>query len=299
MKCGNFPLWINGTILVGLYCAIFIPVAYPQQGLRIAECAESSKTHENLNAVLWGSTSVEFRHAAIQAFRLAASQLKEALSDPTWTAATEQEGEFGTRPPAVILDVDETVLDNSPAQAATLVNATGMFSDAEWAAWVEQAKAKEIPGAAEFLHAAAKQGVHIFYVTNREKDQEAATIRNLKAVGFPFADEEHVMVKNEQEGWGSDKTSRRRYVADRYRVLLLLGDDANDFVGGMRGDVRKRSERLQSHEAHLGTKWILIPNPTYGSWENALWGGGYPTSRNESLKTKCEVLEEITGASRP
>ncbi|MCU0227678.1 MAG: hypothetical protein MUF01_08550 [Bryobacterales bacterium] len=261
-----------------------------QQALDRNACTPSAGTHENLNAVLWVSTSLEYRHAATQAFRLAALQLDRALVDPTWTAALEQSAGYETLPPAVVLDVDETVLDNSPAQVTSMMSPTGMFGEEDWDAWVRKAEAKAVPGAAEFLRLAAAKGVVILYVTNREAKHEADTIRNLQREGFPFADAQHVLVKGEVPGWGSDKSSRRRYVSSRYRIILLVGDDANDFQSGVRTGIEERTIAATPFDAWLGTKWIMLPNPTYGSWENALWGGGYPTSRAEALKARCAAL---------
>jgi 5'-nucleotidase (lipoprotein e(P4) family) len=283
-------LKIKRTLLVGLFSALLLPFVHAQQGLNRNACGASAQTHENLNAVLWMRTSLEYRHTAMQAYRLASLMLDVALRDNTWTAALEQSAGYESLPPAVILDVDETVLDNSPAQAATLSNATGMFRGDEWDAWVKQASAKVIPGAADFLKLAAAKGVEVFYLTNRARNQEADTIRNLAAEGLPFADEDHVLVKGEVPGWGSDKASRRRYLASRYRILLLVGDDANDFLPGVRAGIAEREHAVAPYASYLGSKWIILPNPTYGSWENALWGGGYAETREQAMKARCAAL---------
>src|SRR6187401_1865157 len=70
--------------------------------------SSTSAAHENLNAVLWVQTALEYEASALQAYRLAALQLDAALADPSWTAATEQKGDASKLPPAVILDIDET-----------------------------------------------------------------------------------------------------------------------------------------------------------------------------------------------
>ena len=93
--------------------------------------------------------------------------LDRALADKTWTAALEQAGDFGSKPPAVILDIDETVLDNSESEERS-IRAGVAYSEALWAEWCNQRKATPIPGALEFTKAAAAKGVTVFYVTNRE-----------------------------------------------------------------------------------------------------------------------------------
>lgn len=281
---------IKRTLTVGLWLAFILPFVHGQEGLNPDACGVSEKTHENLNAVLWMRTSLEYRHAARQAFRLASLMLDAALADRHWTAALEQSAGYENLPPAVILDVDETVLDNSPAQVDTMLSATGTFQEADWDLWVKKASAKAIPGAADFLKLASAKGVEIFYVTNRDRHHEADTVKNLAAEGLPFADEEHVLVKGEVEGWGSDKASRRRYVASRYRILLLVGDDANDFLSGVRAGTADREQAIAPYESYLGTRWIMVPNPSYGTWENALWGGGYAENRAQTLQARCAAL---------
>lgn len=279
------------SVVPGIVCTMLgtMPV-HGQQGLNPAACEASTGTHENMNAVLWVRTSLEYRHTATQAYRLASLMLDRALEDRTTSAAIEQTSGFRDLPPAVILDVDETVLDNSPAQVEAMTSASGMFSEELWDQWVRKAAAKAIPGAAEFLKLAAAKGVEIFYVTNREQRHEADTIRNLEAEGLPFADADHVLTKGEVAGWGSDKASRRRYLSARYRIVMLVGDDANDFLSGVRGSIDERDHAVAPYQSFLGVRWIIIPNPTYGSWENALWGGGYPQNRSDALKARCEML---------
>src|SRR5262245_19274028 len=124
------------------------------------------KTHENLNAVLWMQTAVEYQGGALQAYAAARTALDRALADRQWTAAVEQTGDFSSLPPAVVLDLDETVLDNSAFQARQVANATS-YNDEAWAAWCQERKAGAIPGAVEFLKYARSRGVIPFFVTNR------------------------------------------------------------------------------------------------------------------------------------
>jgi len=251
-------------------------------------CQAPPRTNENLNAVLWTQTSVEFRASAHQAYTAARHALGEALADATWSASLEQQqaGGYEGLPPAVVLDVDETVLDNSPYQAA-LVRDDAAFTPESWNAWVDQARARPVPGALEFTRQAAEQGVAVVYVTNREHSLEAATRRNLQTEGFPLAQEaqyDALLMKNEQDDWGSDKGSRRRVVAERFRILLLLGDNLGDFLSDVRGTLQERDQRAGPHAAYWGSRWIVLPNPQYGSWDAALYGFDYKLSRREKLR---------------
>ena len=230
-------------------------------------------THENLNAVLWMQTSLEFEASAIQAYRLARLQLDAALADPTRTAALEQQGDVSRLPPAVIVDVDETVLDNSYYQAR-LIRDNAVFATPTWDAWVAEGKATAIPGAVEFSKYAAAKGVTIFYVSNRTANLEQATRRNLAELGFPLTDSvDTVLVRGERPEWSaSAKGPRRAFIATNYRVLMLIGDDLGDFVVDASGTAAERHARTAAQTAWWGERWIMIPNPTYGSWERALIG---------------------------
>lgn len=237
--------------------------------------AGTARAHENLNAVLWVQTAIEYEASAIQAFRLAGIQLAAALKDPSWTAAIEQTGNAGALKPAVIVDVDETVLDNSYYQARMIRDDTA-YDTATWDPWVEEAAATAIPGALDFAKAAASQGVTIFYVTNRTSNLEPATRRNLAAVGFPLTEGvDTILSRGERPEWqASSKAARRAYVARDYRILLLIGDDLGDFVADAAGTPSERHAKTAAHASWWGERWIMIPNPTYGSWERAILGSG-------------------------
>jgi acid phosphatase len=229
--------------------------------------------HENLNAVLWVQTALEYEASALQAFRLAEMQLDAALADPRWTAAIEQQGDASRLPPAVIVDVDETVLDNSYYQARLIRDNAG-YATATWDPWVEEARATAVPGAVEFAQYAAKKGVTVFYVTNRTANLEAATRKNLAAENFPLIDAvDTVLVRGERPEWSaSAKGPRRAFVARDYRILLLVGDDLGDFVVDASGTPDQREARAAAQWDWWGRRWIMIPNPTYGSWERAITG---------------------------
>src|ERR1051326_4687767 len=79
--------------------------------------AQDLPPNDNLNATLWTQRSVEFKGNAMTVYALGKVRLDEALADKKWTAApVEQKGDYQNLPPAVVLDLDETVLDNSAYQ---------------------------------------------------------------------------------------------------------------------------------------------------------------------------------------
>jgi acid phosphatase len=248
-------------------------------------------SNENLHAVLWAQTSAEYKAAAEQAYLLAGIRLSEALADTKWTAAIEQDGDFSARPPAVILDVDETVLDNSAYQAR-LVKTNGEYSEDTWQPWAREMKAIPIPGALRFTQDAAARGVTVFYITNRQHTIEEPTRANLQKYGFPLDPaRDTILTQNERPDWSSsDKSPRRRAVADQFRVLLEIGDDMGDFVTA-RHPLERRLELYRQYDSYWGRRWIVLPNPSYGSWEGALFGYEYGLSRPDKLRRKGTFLE--------
>ncbi|HXV64637.1 MAG TPA: 5'-nucleotidase, lipoprotein e(P4) family [Vicinamibacteria bacterium] len=253
-------------------------------------CAGKQLAHENLNAVLWVQTSVEYRALALQSYLDAKRALDDALANPDWSAATEQAGDFSSLPPAVVLDIDETVLDNSPYQARLMLGGRN-FEETTWQAWCREMRATAVPGALDFTRYASSQGVTIFYVTNRRKAVEEATVDNLRAIGFPLAEDRDVILTRGENGWdASDKTARREHVASRYRVLLLIGDNLGDFVEIPGGSPEARETVYERYQDYWGTRWIVLPNPQYGSWESALFDSDFSLTDEERLKRKRQGL---------
>lgn len=267
------PLLLSLLVVASSACAArSAPVSAPPPS---AQAAQAAQAHENLNAVLWVQTALEYEASALQAFKLAGIQLEAALKDPGWTAAIEQTGSLGALKPAVIVDVDETVLDNSYYQARMIRDNTA-YSSTTWDPWVQEAAATAIPGALTFAKSAAAKGVTIFYVTNRTANLEAATRANLAAAGFPLTEGvDTILTRGERPEWqASSKGPRRAHVARDYRILLLIGDDLGDFVADAAGTPAERHAKTAPQASWWGERWIMVPNPTYGSWERAIVGSG-------------------------
>lgn len=238
-----------------------------------------------LFSVLWIQTSAEYRAASLQAFSAATNAVQRAANDPSWTAAVEQPTAAPSLPMAVIVDVDETILDNSPYEAR-LIRSGGSFNPATWTAWVNEQRADPLPGAVEFAREAAARGATIFYVTNRNAEEEAGTRGNLIRLGFPVSgDLDTVLVRGEREEWKeSDKSSRRALIAQNYRIVAMVGDDLGDFLPNARVSREERQAMVERYREWWGTRWFVIPNPMYGSWEGALTGGAStPAERSERL----------------
>ncbi len=270
----RYLLVICATLALGS-CATHTspPPATPAATSTPSVAVDRSRPHENLNAVAWVQTSVEYQASVVQAYRLAALQLDAALADPSWTAAIEQTGDASKLPPAVVLDIDETVLDNSPFQARG-VRDNAPYSEAAWKRWVMEARARAVPGATEFTQYAAKKGVTVFFISNRMSDAEQPTRANLEADGFPLdPNVDTVLSRGERPEWSaSSKGPRRAYVAASYRILLMIGDDLGDFVVNPAGTPEERRAHAAPNADWWGRRWIMLPGPTYGSWERAVVG---------------------------
>lgn len=235
---------------------------------------------EQLNAVLWMQSSAEYAAITGQTFRVAAERLAGAALGPG-TAALEQTSmpaaALAALPTAIVVDLDETILDNSFYQARRARAGLG-YDEPSWQAWMQEASAPALPGAADFLRRAASAGHAVFYVTNRDCLEAApeaadpcpaqtATMRNLRALGLPGADHElRLLMRSERAEWrSSDKSSRRAWVAERYRIVLMVGDDLRDFV-----DREVFASRREELSPLFGTRWFLLPNAMYGSWDRGL-----------------------------
>jgi acid phosphatase len=255
--------------------------------------------NENLHAVLWTQTATEYAALTQQTYAAARAALDEALADPTWTAAPEQVGmeDYESLPPAVVLDVDETVLDNAAYQAR-LIEDDALYDRETWSAWVEEEAAPAVPGALEFTRAADSLGITVVYLTNRRGPGEAATRRNLEALGFPIDESfDAVLTRGDLTRTGApefdtgEKGPRRTYVAERFRVLQLFGDNLGDFLSDVETSVEERDALAAPYAGWWGTRWFMFPNPQYGSWEGALFDYDYSLTREERLQRKEAALD--------
>ena len=263
------------------------------------QATKPSAPNDNLNAVLWMQASAEYGAVSETLYRAAAAQLDAALADKERDALVPDErGDTpdGRRtaglPPAVIMDVDETVLDNSPYQARLI--ATGKeYDDVSWDAWVAEKKAQPLPGVVAFARAATERGITVLYLSNRDEHLQAATIANLEAVGLPVKDDSVFLglgtVVKDCEQHGSEKACRRRLAGRKYRVLMQFGDQLGDFVQVLANTPKARGQLAGKYRDWFGQRWWMLPNPSYGSWEPALFGNDWsqPAATRRSAKQRA------------
>lgn len=252
--------------------------------------------NDMLLATLWAQRSVEFKGNALTVFALARIRLDEALADRNWTAApVEQKGDYQNLPPAIILDVDETVLDNSRYQVWMLKN-DQTFSTKTWNQFCAAQISTAVPGAVEFTRYADSKGLKVFYVTNRAAVTENDTRENMAKLGFPMGgDVDTFLMQGEKPEWGSAKGTRRAVVTKDYRVLLNVGDNFGDFDDRYRGSAADRLKAFDSDMAYWGRQWLMIANPAYGSFDTAPFGHDFKKPREEQRKAKWDVLESWVG----
>lgn len=216
-----------------------------------------AKRSENIvAATLWYQQSAEMQALYYQTYNLA----KNIVS--TYKAKAGE-----TRKPAVVLDIDETVLDNSPFQANCILN-DSVYSSSRWQLWVEKECAKALPGVVNFTQFAQNNGFEVFYISNRKVNQLQATINNLLKEGLPNADSAHVLLKTES----SSKTERRSKVEENYVIELLIGDNLLDLADMFENRTDNYGKNLVEQNAELfGIKFLILPNPMYGHWLDAIY----------------------------
>jgi len=219
--------------------------------------------------------SAEYRALAYQAFNMAKMILDNDLANNT-----------SEKPRAIIVDADETVIDNS-AYEAHLIGQDYGYSSKTWNPWMDAAEAKAIPGALEFLNYAKEKGVEVFYITNRKMVGYEGTVKNLKKLGFPYVDEKHMLLRT----GSSDKEERRQIVKNDYRVVLYMGDNLNDFSSDFgKKSVDERFAVTDANKDKFGTQWIVLPNPTYGEWEGAIYNYNWGASAKEKDEMRKQQL---------
>jgi 5'-nucleotidase (lipoprotein e(P4) family) len=241
-------------------------------------CAYTTKdlNEQSVLAVNWVQTSAEYRALGYQSFNLAKMNIDAFRAEYS-----------GSKPVAIIVDADETIIDNSAYQAWLIGKDFG-YSSKTWTPWMAAAEAKAVPGAVEFLNYAMGKGVEVFYITNRKMVGYEGTEKNLKALGFPYVDKKHLLLRTDT----SNKQPRRDMVAKDYEIAFLMGDNLNDFLGVFaKKSVANRAAEVDKINDMWGTKFIMLPNPTYGDWEGSIYSGNWGASAAEKDKMRKDHLE--------
>jgi 5'-nucleotidase (lipoprotein e(P4) family) len=232
-------------------------------------------------AALWQQQAAEYKALCFQAYNIARLRLDEALKQPAG------------KPLAVITDIDETLLDNSPYDAQRALNNLD-YTDKTWKAWTGRSIADTVPGAPAFFKYAASKGVAVFYITNRDEDERLATLKNLLRYNLPYADDAHLMLKQS----GSSKEKRRQQVMQTYNVVLLCGDNLADFdaLYDNKPSLQNRQQSTEKLIQQFGSRYIVLPNASYGDWESALFNFNYKLSaaqKDSIIKADIHTAEGV------
>lgn len=216
-------------------------------------------------AALWQQQSGEYKALCLQAYQLATWKLDQYLAAK------------GDKPLAVVTDIDETVLDNSPYSVHQALNHKG-YDEKSWLEWTAKAAADTVPGAPAFFKYAASKGVKVFYITNRLESERAVTLANLRKYNFPDADDQHLLLKTTTSG----KEPRRQQVLQQYDIVLLFGDNLSDFSNIFdKKPYEERNAAALNAATNFGSRYIVLPNPMYGDWEGALYNFQYKLTEQQ------------------
>jgi len=243
----------------------------------IAGCMPAGDARDEL-AYRWIDESAEYHAVSRQVYRAAGAALPGLLADETWSAIPYQR-DAAELPPAIIMDIDQTVVNGVDFQ----LGHEPPFTAEKFDDWNATHAATAVPGAPEFVQLARDAGVRVFFLTNRQCTdtaeakcaQKPITVQDLAEVGIA-ADAADVSLSGERPDWGSEKQVRRDVIAQDYRVIMLFGDDLGDFIPCVRrspsgactegGTVQNRLALTVEHDAYWGAGWFILPNPMYGSW---------------------------------
>ena len=251
----------------------------------------SDLKEQNLMSVLYQQTAAERLAGSFQTFRSAKQALDNALADSSWSALPGQDVQ--DKRPAIIVDVDETVLDNTAYEARMILDGTKYPEG--WVNWGKEAVATEVPGAKDFLNYADSKGVTIFYVTNRVIELKESTKKNLTKLDIPLDQDIDTVLMRGENNWDSNKGPRRELIGGKYRVLLMVGDNLGDFVDAKDNNLgpEERKEIVRAYSDYWGVKWFMIQNIAYGDWEGALYNFDYSLSPDEVNNARLENLKPL------
>lgn len=220
-------------------------------------------------AVIWQQTSAEYVALCHQAFNAAKKQLNYY-------------NDFGSsdKPPIIVMDIDETVLDNSPYNGYLTLN-NKEYSEASWRKWTSLSQAEAIPGAVKFIEYASVTGIPIYYISNRSDEDLQTTIQNMIDLGLPV-NQDNFFLKQE----GFTKSSIRDGLSKQFEIILSIGDNLADFeeVYERQLGLKERKDIANSMGNQFGNKYIILPNVMYGGWRDALENGepsGVPQTDKE------------------
>jgi 5'-nucleotidase (lipoprotein e(P4) family) len=246
----------------------------------IAGCDTDNDSPASRNALLWAvawkQTAAEYRALCYQAYNFARMRLELELASDN------------RKPLAVITDVDDTVLHAGSYWGHLVEIDRDFFDDGIWDQWIPRNLVTAVPGAREFFNYCEENGVEVFYVTSRDQGESSFefALQHLRELRLPFADEDHLTVFRDS----SDKSPARERIGESHDVVLLIGDNLNDYKRDYYvTDIDERLALMDRDRDDYGRKFIVLPNPTDGHWVRAIFGESEPKATAENLRLLAEV----------
>jgi 5'-nucleotidase (lipoprotein e(P4) family) len=259
---------------------LFFPLFFFSLFFSLTSCIERRPEKENVEgkhlemAVLYQQRAAEYKALCYQAFNIAEVMLETDLQN---TEITKKR--------ALVFDIDETVLDNSPYQAKCVLE--GISYPEKWKDWCNMSKAKAVPGAVAFINKAYQKGLAIFYISNRKIELFDATKENLLSEGLPLANDSFLLMRTA----GNSKKERREQVLKDYHIALFFGDNLGDFDDNF--DDKTESERDSislEFKKEFGKRFIVLPNAMYGDWEMVLYDKDDATKEKQEQNRKDKLI---------
>ncbi len=280
MKHNTVPM-LTRNKMVALAAVMVVAFACaPKQQVVETPPANTSEQLSNqlVQSVLWYQNSVERKMIYAMAFKRAEQLVKQ----------NAQKYSKSKKRLAVVVDIDETILDNSPYEGYLIKNQMS-FTPETWQQWVNKAKADLLPGSRDFLTKVAQAGVEVFYVSNRSMEDLEPTMQNLQMHELPFLDPGHIMLKMDN----SSKTDRKKIIEGSFKIILTVGDQFSDFdsegyalnfEAGMDQANYQLADSIYNH-------FVLLPNPMYGEFEKMLIPNRDDVSAERKLEMRAQAIK--------
>jgi 5'-nucleotidase (lipoprotein e(P4) family) len=258
-------------------CAFLMSVAAGfTQATTSTPMLRTSDTDIKMLPILWQQEAAEYRALCYQAFNLAKLRINQIPKKI-----------FRKNKLAIITDLDETIMDNSYS-TAKLIKEGKEFSPMMWKQWMDQSAATAVPGAVDFLQFAKSKGITIFYISNRDTSAVRSTLLDLQHLNLPNADTAHMLFLTNT----SSKEPRRNRVEQSYKVVMLMGDNLNDFMNVFeKKPIAERFAETDKVRNEWGNRFIVLPNSYYGEWENALYNYNNKLTPQEKQDIRLKLLK--------
>ncbi|TDR32361.1 5'-nucleotidase, lipoprotein e(P4) family [Hydromonas duriensis] len=272
------------TALIAALCLSLSTTAFAEEALTNKQGPTGDGLSNNLMvAAAWKQTAAENKALYHQAFNIAKERVDAAL----------KKHKKKDKPLAIISDLDETLFDASAYWGNLIQNNKDFFDDAVWDKWVPSNTIAATAGAQDFLNDVKNKGVEIFYVSSRDQGEKTFeyAIANMKALGFPNADAEHVTILRDS----SNKEPSQKNIAEKYDVVVYLGDNLNDFQRKYyTKNVDQRTQLMEEDKEMFGRKFIVMPNPLDGHWMRAIFGESEPPANDKNREILKKAATQST-----